>query len=249
MKLSSILTATAAAIVSMAEPTSAQDKNLRALRPDPGYGHASKIGCGVTLKMMGTLGLAGGKWDKFLSKMCPGMSWSSHLATKGVCAAAPPSASCGALTVGQSVHRASCWSNPSSNPLKLTAFRMSVALMEESGSLQSLSEQILVSVHRSIVVGDTLATLQPVMSQKVPIYFEGWNTVWLKEAIQVPGYSEICLNVAIPNEMFIIGNELTSAVAFENSFWSSESNFCPVGSDSFAILSGANWCMEAFMGH
>ena len=240
----------AAAIVSMAEPTSAQDKNLRALRPDPGYGHASKIGCGVTLKMMGTLGLAGGKWDKFLSKMCPGMSWSSHLATKGVCAAAPPSASCGALTVGQSVHRASCWSNPSSKPLRLTAIRMDVSLMDASGSLQSLSEQMLVAIHLGpISVGDNLTTLQPVTTQKVPIYYEGWNTFWLKEAIEVPSYSEICLNVAIADEMFIIGNELTSAVAFDRSFWLSESDLCPVGSDSFATLSGANWCMEAFMGH
>lgn len=100
MKLSSMLTAMAATIVSMAEPTSAQDKNLRALRPDIGHGQAN-IGCKVTVKMMGSLGLAGGKWDKIYSKMCPGMSWSSHLATKGVCAAAPPRASCGVLVLGR----------------------------------------------------------------------------------------------------------------------------------------------------
>lgn len=124
---------------------------------------------------------------------------------------------------------------------------MDVAHLEASGSL--LSEQMLVSFHRGAIAGENLTTLQPVMTQKVPIYYEGWNTFWLKEAIEVPSYSEICLNVASQDEAMFLGNELTSAVAFDRSFWLSESDLCPVGSDSFATLSGANWCMEAFMGH
>ena len=244
MKLSSILTATAVTIVSMAEPTSAQDKNLRALRPDIGYGHASKIGCEVSLKMMGHLGLAGGKWDKFISKMCPGMKWVSHLATKGTCAAAAPVAvNCGTgLTAVDRIHSATCF-GPSEEAIWITGMRFMVDL-EEDVTFPGRDLEIAILMDDFSASVDVL-TAVPVHRSQETAYISGWNTFMLKDPVKITPGQTFCPTITT-HRSIKVAHELSASDT--GSFLAVVSNQCPELS-VFQSNVGTTFCMEALVAH